>query len=320
MEFSERQKELKKELDSLQQDGTKTIPCDLLHETLVKDMLKIPLQILSHLKANVSDFIQDEGMHAASPLRSPLISIKAPTSSFRSYFLISRTMAATPLKYPYPSNLNIANFVSLKLKSTNYLLWETQVLSLMESQDLLGFINGKTTQPEAEINDDNGEKILNPDLLAWVRTDSTVRLNVIIVDDSDDEMPLKGLTSPNLKYMSAKKTERQTISRNIKIGSTPAAAHESSPRHMSKRNIVSNHNQSSEDRFLEGMIRAFVEEMTVQQLEHLREWSKGALESLQNLVDSPYDLSPQKVLLDQYLERVDENLQISKLSAQIVEC
>lgn len=53
---------------------------------------------------------------------------------------------STP-KYPYPANLNVANFVSLKLSASNYLLWETQVLSLIESQDLLGFITGNTPQP-----------------------------------------------------------------------------------------------------------------------------------------------------------------------------
>ena len=34
------------------------------------------------------------------------------------------------------SNLNVANFVTLKLKQTNYPLWREQVLSLAESQEL----------------------------------------------------------------------------------------------------------------------------------------------------------------------------------------
>ncbi|GAV59546.1 hypothetical protein CFOL_v3_03077, partial [Cephalotus follicularis] len=40
--------------------------------------------------------------------------------------------------------LNIGNFVTLKLTSSNYLLWETQVLSLIECQDLMGFVNTTT--------------------------------------------------------------------------------------------------------------------------------------------------------------------------------
>ncbi|KAF6149562.1 hypothetical protein GIB67_003710 [Kingdonia uniflora] len=106
-------------------------------------------------------------------------------------------MAATPLKYPYSSNLNIANFVSLKLKSTNYLLWETQVLSLIESQDLLGFITGKTTQPEPEINDDNGEKILNPDLLALVRTDRLVKAWITATISEEALGTVVGITTSN---------------------------------------------------------------------------------------------------------------------------
>ncbi|KAF6174036.1 hypothetical protein GIB67_020218 [Kingdonia uniflora] len=124
-------------------------------------------------------------------------SYKAPMSSFRTYFLSSRTMASIPLKYPYPSNLNITNFVSLKLKSTNYLLWETQVLSLIESQDLLGFITGKTTQPEAEINDDNSEKIMNPYLLAWVRTDRLVKAWIIAIISEEALGTVVGITTSN---------------------------------------------------------------------------------------------------------------------------
>ncbi|KAF6168419.1 hypothetical protein GIB67_004971 [Kingdonia uniflora] len=106
-------------------------------------------------------------------------------------------MAATPLKYPYPSNLNITNFVSLKFQSTNYLLCETQVLSLIESQDLLGSITGKTTQPEAEINDDNGEKIINPDLLAWVCTDGPVKAWITATISEEALDTVVGITTSN---------------------------------------------------------------------------------------------------------------------------
>lgn len=77
--------------------------------------------------------------------------------------------------YPYPANLNVSNFVSLKLSFNNYILWETQVLSLIESQDLLGFITGETTQPPAEVDDATNTKIPNPDFAAWNRTDRLVK-------------------------------------------------------------------------------------------------------------------------------------------------
>jgi hypothetical protein len=85
-------------------------------------------------------------------------------------------MTTSSSKYAYPANLNVANFVSLKLTSTNFLLWETQVLSLIESQDLIGFITGSTSAPKAEIsNPTNDGTMPNPDLAAWTRTDRLVK-------------------------------------------------------------------------------------------------------------------------------------------------
>jgi hypothetical protein len=48
--------------------------------------------------------------------------------------------------------------------------WETQVLSLIESQDLLGLITGITSALEGEITGLNAEKLPNPALAAWTRT------------------------------------------------------------------------------------------------------------------------------------------------------
>ena len=79
-----------------------------------------------------------------------------------------RKMTTSSLtKYAYPSNLNVANFVSLKLTSTNFLLWETQVISLIESQDLIGFITGTISAPVAEIQNSTADGMMpNPDLAA----------------------------------------------------------------------------------------------------------------------------------------------------------
>ncbi|KAI9177872.1 hypothetical protein LWI28_020140 [Acer negundo] len=76
--------------------------------------------------------------------------------------------------YPYPATINVANFVSLKLTCTNYLLRETQVLALIESQDLLGFITGDIPHPTAEIEGTDG-KVPNPALAPWKRTNRLVK-------------------------------------------------------------------------------------------------------------------------------------------------
>ncbi|KAK2972647.1 hypothetical protein RJ640_003025 [Escallonia rubra] len=85
-------------------------------------------------------------------------------------------MSTSSVKYAYPCNLNVANFVSLKLSTSNYLLWETQVLSLIESQDLLGFINGDIIAPDSEVNSSDGnQRVPNPDFTSLVRTDRLVK-------------------------------------------------------------------------------------------------------------------------------------------------
>ncbi|KAF3785122.1 hypothetical protein EJ110_NYTH29107 [Nymphaea thermarum] len=77
-------------------------------------------------------------------------------------------------KYPYPYNLNVANFVSLKLTQSNFLLWKTQLLGLIESQNMRGFINGNYPKP-AEFITRNNEFIANIDFLEWKKSDSLLR-------------------------------------------------------------------------------------------------------------------------------------------------
>lgn len=79
-------------------------------------------------------------------------------------------------KYPYPAHVNVANFVLLKLTTLNYLLWETQIISLIESQELVDFINGDTPMSDPEIKASDGKgKTSNPDSMSWTRTDQLVK-------------------------------------------------------------------------------------------------------------------------------------------------
>ncbi|OMO98846.1 hypothetical protein COLO4_13671 [Corchorus olitorius] len=80
--------------------------------------------------------------------------------------------------YPYPSTLNVSNFVSLRLNQKNYLLWRTQILALVESQDMLGFLDGEFSAPAERIasegTDSDGSKA-NPVFVAWRRSDRLLR-------------------------------------------------------------------------------------------------------------------------------------------------
>ena len=67
-------------------------------------------------------------------------------------------------KYSYPTQLNIGNFVLIKLAQNNYLLWKTQMHGLIESQDLAGFIEGDYPKPEKyNLSDDGKTESLNPE-------------------------------------------------------------------------------------------------------------------------------------------------------------
>ncbi|KAA8544477.1 hypothetical protein F0562_022483 [Nyssa sinensis] len=77
-------------------------------------------------------------------------------------------------QYPYPSTLNVANFVSTKLSDSNYGRWKTQMVGLLESQDLLGFIDGTNMAPDKKISVSTTE-IENPDYLLWRRTDRLIK-------------------------------------------------------------------------------------------------------------------------------------------------
>ncbi|XP_075082487.1 uncharacterized protein LOC107771055 isoform X2 [Nicotiana tabacum] len=73
-------------------------------------------------------------------------------------------MAEAGNLYPYPSTLNIANFVTVKLSdSSNYSIWKAQMLCLLECQELVGFIDG-TYQPP-----------LLDNYLKWKRSDRLVK-------------------------------------------------------------------------------------------------------------------------------------------------
>nr|POF03490.1 hypothetical protein CFP56_52053 [Quercus suber] len=77
--------------------------------------------------------------------------------------------------YPYPVTQNIANFVSLRLSSTNFLLWKTQMLNILENYDLQGFINGEVQPLPQFINNADSGTQTNPAFVKWRKTDRLVK-------------------------------------------------------------------------------------------------------------------------------------------------
>nr|POE92973.1 hypothetical protein CFP56_48119 [Quercus suber] len=79
---------------------------------------------------------------------------------------------------PYHVTQNVSNFVSLKLSSTNFLLWKTQMLNILESYDLQGFITGEAKLPPhfVTIEESNSQsESLNPSFIKWRKIDRLVK-------------------------------------------------------------------------------------------------------------------------------------------------
>uniref|UniRef100_A0A5K0XZS8 CCHC-type domain-containing protein n=1 Tax=Nymphaea colorata TaxID=210225 RepID=A0A5K0XZS8_9MAGN len=64
----------------------------------------------------------------------------------------------------------IAAHVSVKLNRDNYLLWSSQLESVMESQELIQFIDGTFPAPSETIVKD-GKSEVNPEFTVWKRSD-----------------------------------------------------------------------------------------------------------------------------------------------------
>ncbi|XP_071728395.1 UPF0481 protein At3g47200-like [Rutidosis leptorrhynchoides] len=72
--------------------------------------------------------------------------------------------------YPYSSHVNAPSAVTVKLTGKDkYKVWKTQMLCLLMSHNMVGFINGKFLNPEGTVKKKAG------DMEAWVRSDALVK-------------------------------------------------------------------------------------------------------------------------------------------------
>lgn len=79
-----------------------------------------------------------------------------------------------PLSAP---SLTISQCVTLKISSSNYLLWKTQFESFLASQSLLGFISGSSPRPSPTVSIRNGDVVTeeaNLNFTKWLRKDQLV--------------------------------------------------------------------------------------------------------------------------------------------------
>nr|XP_043619858.1 uncharacterized protein LOC122591671 [Erigeron canadensis] len=77
-------------------------------------------------------------------------------------------------EYPYPSYVIAPHFVTVKLGGKDkYDVWKTQMLCLLRSHGMLGFIDGKIVRPYEDRNSSR-RKFVKDRKKAWMRSDSLV--------------------------------------------------------------------------------------------------------------------------------------------------
>ncbi|KAL8494213.1 hypothetical protein ACS0TY_025133 [Phlomoides rotata] len=64
------------------------------------------------------------------------------------------TTPATPLSFA-----TLLHMVTIKLSSTNYLLWKTQLVSILDCQNFTSFVDGSKPAPSPLVRDAAGKDI-----------------------------------------------------------------------------------------------------------------------------------------------------------------
>ncbi|CAH1448929.1 unnamed protein product [Lactuca virosa] len=79
--------------------------------------------------------------------------------------------------YPYPSNPAAAGFISVKLSGRDkYGVWKTQMLCLLKSHGMFGFVDGTLVSPQTSSSVYRREKVCDHNSLwLWTRSDALVK-------------------------------------------------------------------------------------------------------------------------------------------------
>lgn len=84
---------------------------------------------------------------------------------------------------------NIQSLVTIKLDSTNYLLWKTLILNVMRANGFMGYLDGTNKAPAARITDTNNNLVISPEYTKWCLIDSQL-LSCLTATLSAGTLPL----------------------------------------------------------------------------------------------------------------------------------
>lgn len=57
----------------------------------------------------------------------------------------------TAMRYPYLAPIHAPLYVTIHLHSKNFLMWESQIINLIDSQGCMGFVDGSISAPSTLI-------------------------------------------------------------------------------------------------------------------------------------------------------------------------
>jgi hypothetical protein len=124
-------------------------------------------------------------------------------------------MAAEPSSTLLPFN-TLIHMVTIKLSSSNYLLWKSQLLFLLESQELIGHVD-ETLEPPPRFAPANSQ---TPNIkhLAWKQTDQRL-LSLLLSSLTEEAMAeVVGLTTSREVWIALENTfSHRSKAREIRL-------------------------------------------------------------------------------------------------------
>ena len=87
----------------------------------------------------------------------------------------------------------ILHLITIRLSSTNYLLWVNQMMHLLQYQDLLGHVDGSSQAPPSQLLVDN-KPTVNMAHAEWLAADQCVVILLLASLTEEEFLELIGLS------------------------------------------------------------------------------------------------------------------------------
>lgn len=84
--------------------------------------------------------------------------------------MVSKTVESIPSSLSFLI-ANFQSFITIKLDSSNYFAWKSQIENALKANNLFPYLDGSIAIPASEIQDASGNNISNPEFVKWQTVD-----------------------------------------------------------------------------------------------------------------------------------------------------